>query len=252
MTAVAMAPAVAPAGKRIATTVRIHIANPWTTIITPWLILFGVFALNYAIWRIVLIAAGGDPLPDDAFKNNGGVSWVLFYMVVVAVQAMNQTFNFVVGLGATRRDYFLGTAVLFVLLSLMYGVGIAALSEVERLTNGWGVNGAFFAPGPFGSMPLWEFATFYALAMAFAMFVGSAVGAMFVRWGANGIITFFAAFALLIIGALFVIAKTNAWAQVGHFFTNHSMLELALFSLPLTVISGLAGYAIMRRATPKG
>ena len=244
--------AVAPAGKRIATTVRIHVANPWTLIIAPWLILMGVFVLNLAIWQIVLIAADGRQLDANAFRTNGGVSWVVFYMAVVAIQAMNQTFSFVVGLGATRRDYFLGTAATFVALSVFYGVGIALLSEVEHLTNGWGVNGAFFAPIPFDALPLWEFALVYALAMAFMMFVGSAIGAMFVRWGASGIMTFFAVLALLLVGSLFVIAKTNAWAQFGHFFTNHSVMQLALFSLPVTVVAGFAGYAIMRRATPKG
>ena len=244
--------AVAPTGKRIATTVRIHVANPWTPIIAPWLITLGVFALNFAIWHIVLVAADGKAVPNDAFQSNGGVTWVLFYMVVVAVQSMNQTFSFVVGLGSTRRDYFLGTGALFVLLSLMFGVGISLLSGIETLTNGWGVNGAFFAPGPFASMPMWEYALLFALAMMCAMFVGSAVGSMFVRWGANGILTFFAALALLIVGTLYLIAKTNAWAQIGHFFMSHSAMELALFSLPITVIAGLAGYAIMRRATPKG
>ena len=248
MTAVALA----PTGKRIVTTVRIHVANPWTTLIAPWLILIGVFLLNFAIWRIILIAVDGRAIDPDAFRNNGGVSWVLFYMIVVAIQAMNQTFSFVVGLGSTRRDYFLGTGITFVGISIFYGLGIALLSQVERLTNGWGVNGAFFAPGPFGDLPLWEFALFYALAMMFMMFVGSAIGAMFVRWGASGIMTFFAVLALLILGVLYLIAKTNAWAQFGHFFTNHSLMELALFSLPITLIAGLAGYAIMRRATPKG
>ena len=80
------------------------------------------------------IGANGKPVAADAFVNNGGSTFVFVYMMVVAVQAMNQTFSFVVGLGATRRDYFAGTSLTFVALSVIFGVGIALLVLVERAT----------------------------------------------------------------------------------------------------------------------
>jgi len=237
---------------RIGATVRIHIANPWTTLITPWLILIGVFLANFAIWHIVIMAAGDRGVGPDAFHYNGGVSWIVFYMVVVAVQAMNQTFSFVVGLGATRRDYFLGTSALFAGLALMYGIGVALLAGVERATDGWGVGGWFFAPGAFASMPLWEVATIYTVVLLFMFFVGSAVAAVFVRWGPSGLIAFFATVAILVLIALWGITQASAWDSVGHFFTSRTPLELAFSSLPLALAGGLVGYGLMRRATPKG
>jgi len=237
---------------RIGATVRIHVANPWTTLISPWLILLVVFGLNFAIWHLVLMAAGDRGVEADAFHYNGGVSWIVFYMVVVAVQAMNQTFSFVVGLGATRRDYFVGTSALFAGLALMYGIGVSVLAGVERATSGWGVNGWFFAPGPFATMPLWEVAVTYTLVLLFMFFVGSGVAAVFVRWGATGILTFFASVAVLLLATLWAITQADAWASVGHFFTARSPLELALLSLPLSLVGGLVGYGLMRRATPKG
>ena len=250
MTAIAT-PRVATA-RRIGTTLRIHAANPWAIVYTPWLILMGVFLLNFSIWHLVLRAAGDRGVNPDAFHYNGGVSWVLFYMVVVAVQAMNQTFSFVVGLGATRRDYFLGTAVLFVGLSLMYGVGIAAFAGLERATDGWGVSGWFFAPWTFATMPLWEVAVVYTLVMLFMFFGGSTVAAVFVRWGANGIILFFASVAVLIVASLYAITQLEAWDAVGQFFSGRDANQLALMSLVVTVAAGFVGYALMRRATPKG
>lgn len=251
MTAVATGVPIAPTHK-VGATLRIHVANPWTTLITPWLILVGVFLANFAIWHIVLMAAGDNGVRPDAFHYNGGVSWVVFYMVVMAVQAMNQTFSFVVGLGATRRDYFLGTATLFVGLALMYGVGLALLAGVERLTDGWGVGGWFFAPGVFATMPLWEVAATYTLILLFMFFVGSAVGAVFVRWGANGIITFFAVVAVLVLGAVWAFTKASAWYDIAGFIASHTPLELALTSTPATIVAGFVGYALMSRATPKG
>lgn len=251
MTAVAPARSV-PSAHRITATVRIHLANPWTIIVSPWLITMAIFLLNFAIWHIVLMAAGDKGVNSDAFHYNGGITWLVFYMVVVAVQAMNQTFSFVVGLGATRRDYFLGTSAIFVGLAALFGVGISLLAGVERATNGWGVSGWFFAPGAFASMPIWEIAVIYTVGLLFMFFVGSAVAAVFVRWGANGLLTFFAALAVLVVAALWGITKAGAWTTVGQFFTSRTPLELALTSLPLAVIGGLVGYAIMRRATPKG
>jgi len=247
MTALATAPI-----HRIATTARIHAANPWTILYTPWLILFGVFALNFAIWHAVLIGAGDRPLAPDAFTTNGGVTYIFVYMVVVAVQAMNQTFSFVVGLGATRRDYFGGTVLVFGALSVVFGVGISLLAWVERATDGWGVRGAFFAPGPLRTEPIWVLAVMYTLLLLLMFFVGSAVAATFVRWGANGIIIFFGALALLIVGVVYAITVNGGWEAVGRFFTTHSMLGLAAYTIPVTLVGGLAGFLLMSRATPKG
>ena len=242
----------APSASRIAATMRIHLANPWAIIITPWLITVAIFLANYAIWQIILMAAGDKPLSPDAFHYNGGITWLVVYMVVVAVQAMNQTFSFVVGLGATRRDYFVGTSLIFVGLSVMFGVGVSLLAGAERATGGWGVSGWFFAPGVFATMPLWEMSVIYTVGLLFMFFVGSAVAAVFVRWGANGLLAFAATVALLVLAALWGITKASAWSSVGHFFTSRTPLELALTSVPVAVVAGLVGYALMRRATPKG
>jgi hypothetical protein len=247
MTAVAT-----PAVHRIATTARIHMANPWNLVFTPWLVLLAVFGLNFAIWHAVIIAADGRPLSDAAFVNNGGAMFVLVYMVVVAVQAMNQTFSFVVGLGATRRDYFFGTSAIFSALSAMFGVGLALLVIVERATDGWGVGGAFFSPGPLRTVPVWELAVIYTLLLLLMFFVGSAVAAMFVRWGSTGIIVFFTVLAVLLVAVIYGISVTDGWGAVGRFLADRSYLELVVLTLPLTVAGGLTGFALMRKATPKG
>ena len=241
-----------PALRRISTTARVHAANPWTILWTPWLILFGIFALNFAIWHAVLLAADGKPLSPDAFVNNGGSTFVFVYMMVVAVQAMNQTFSFVVGLGATRRDYFAGTSLTFVALSFIFGVGIALLVLVERATDGWGIGAAFFSPGPLRFQPVWELAIAYTVLLLFMFFLGTAVAAMFVRWGPTGIIAFFATLALLLVAAVYVVTINDSWGSVGRFIADRSLLELAALTVPLTLIAGTAGYLLMRRATPKG
>ena len=45
---VATAPRV-PLTKRLANVIRIHVANPWPTLVSPWLISTAIFGLTYAI-----------------------------------------------------------------------------------------------------------------------------------------------------------------------------------------------------------
>jgi len=230
----------------------VHASNPWALFYTPAFITLGVFALNYAIWRTILLAAGDKPLAPDAFDYNGGVTWVMFYLVVVAVQAMNQTFSFTVGLGSTRRDYYLGTSAVFVALAVTFGGGIALMAGIERATSGWGVDGHFFAPGFLQSLPLWELALMYALALAMLMFVGAAAGSMFVRWAATGVIIFFGVLAVIAVAAIYLLVASSAAGPVLTWFGELTPLQAAASTLPVTIVSGVAGFLVLRRATPKG
>ena len=251
MTAVVSTAPAAPLTKRWANVVRIHVANPWPTLVTPWLIFAAIFGLNYAIWRIVLMAAGSGGVEPDAFQYNGGVTWILFYMVVVAVQSMNQTFRFAIGFSSTRRDYYLGTAALFVSLSAFYAVGITLLAALESVTGGWGVDGGFFAPAFMAGLPLIQVAYVYFATLLFIFFLGAAIGSVFVRWGGNGILLFLGSIAVAVLAAVWLVTSANAWASVGAFFSDNSVPTILTWSLPITVIAACVGYALMRRATPR-
>jgi hypothetical protein len=247
---VATAPGV-PLTKRWANVIRIQVANPWPTLVTPWLIFTGIFGLTYAIWRIVLMAAGPAGVEAGGFQYNGSVTWILFYMVAVAVQSMNQTFRFAIGFSSTRRDYYLGTATLFVGLAAYYAMGITLLAGVESLTGGWGVDGGFFAPAFMANLPLVEVAYVYFAMLLFMFFLGSAIGSVFVRWGSNGILVFLGSVAVALVASVWLVTRANAWASVGAFFTDNSVPTILTWSLPVTAVAGLVGYALMRRATPR-
>ena len=240
-----------PLTRRWANVIRIHVANPWPTLVTPWLIFTVIFGLNYSIWRIVLMAAGAGGVGPNAFQYNGGATWIFFYMVVVAVQSMNQTFRFAIGFSSTRRDYYLGTATLFVGLSAFYAVGITLLAGAERLTGGWGIDGGFFAPAFLADLPLAQVAYVYFAALLFMFFLGSAIGSVFVRWGANGILMFLGSVAVVLVATVWLVTRANAWGSVGAFFTHNSVPMILTWSLPVTAVAAAVGYALMRRATSR-
>jgi len=64
------------------------------------------------------------------------------------VGALTQLLSFAMSISITRRAYYLGMALVALVESLVYGVALTALAAVERVTDGWGVGVAFWAPGP--------------------------------------------------------------------------------------------------------
>lgn len=251
MTAMTMDSTGQPRGtaRRIVTVARLHATNPWTTLILPWLITFAIFGLNFAIWTLVSRAAGPD-LETDAFANNGGVSWILVYMMVVAIQAMSASFRFALGMSVTRRDYYLGSGLYFAALSAIYAAGFTALGWIERLADGWGVEGYFFAPFGTASEPLWLHAYAFFVLLLMFFFIGSASAGVWMRWKVSGLLTELLGIAVIVVGLAWWITAARAWGTVGGFFTDSSIFALLSWTLPVTALSALVGYGLLRKATP--
>jgi len=247
-------PSPRPITSRLLSVMKLHFANPWTTITLPWIILGTIFAANLAIWALIFM---NTPASEHAaiargFQWSGASLYIFVYMMVVAIQAINVTFPFALGYGVTRRDYYLGTSLQFVLLSVMYAAGLTILAEIEKATNGWGLGGRMFTAAYFGSGLTWyeQFFVFFAM-LVFFFFVGAAVAAVFVRWKATGITFFFIALGVAVLAALYLLTLTDSWPAVGRFFETAGWLGSYAWSLIITAISCVVGYLILRRATPR-
>jgi len=237
---------------RIINVVRLHLANPWTTIFMPWIVLFAVFLANLAIWWIIYTAAGGatDPEVTEGLQYSGATSWIFVYMIVVAAQAMSVTFPFALGFGVTRRDFYLGSAVTFVLLSAMYSIGMTVLSVVEDATNGWGIGGRMFSAVYFGDSWPQRLFIYFAIFLFF-FFVGAAIASIWVRWRATGLTVFFIALGALAVAGVALVTFTANWASVGGFFLRAGFIGSFAWSLVLTALAAVTGFVLLRRATPR-
>lgn len=241
-----------PLARRVWNAVRLHAANPWPTLIMPWLIFATIFGLTFAIWYVVTVAAGGTQnLDADAFDYNGGVTWVLFFLTVMAVQAMSLTFRFALGVGMTRRDYYLGTVAYLATLASMYAAGIAVLAQLERLTNGWGLGGRFFAPWFLADLPAWQVWYVNAVAGLLLAMLGMATGAVWVRWKTTGLYLFIGGLALLLVAVVWLVTVTGSWGSLQAYLGSHSPVVVATWTLPATALCGVCGYLLLRRATPQ-
>lgn len=252
-----MTTAIAPARpfERIVRVVKLNLVNPWNTIIMPWLVLGAIFVLSYGIWLIVYTNI--DPADrmnaEDGMQYSGASSWIFVYLMVVAIQAMNFTFPLALGYGSTRRDFYLGSSLTFVLLSVMWAAGLTLVSWLETVTNGWGIGGKMFTAIYFGgdATPIWQRSIIFLCVALFFFFVGAAIAAVYVRWRVLGMIVFFFVLGLILIGAIALITVTQSWDAVGRFFITNGAPGVALWLLVPTAIAGLAGYLVLRRATPR-
>lgn len=245
-----------PLARRLANVVRLHLANPFTIFFTPLLILGLIFLVNWVIWWLIWLAAPSDSESVEnvsaGFQFSGASLWIFIYMMIVAIQAMNLTFPFALGFGSTRRDFSLGSAVTFAGLSAFYALLFMSLAAIESATGGWGVHGAMFNSIYFDLSAPWAVRLFHVFAgFAFFFAIGTVFGAVYVRWRARGLILFFAALTLVLVGGAALATLTGSWGVIGDFFVTIGFTGGFAVGLVIAVVAGVAGHLVLRHATPR-
>ena len=244
-----------PLGRRLWNVARLHAANPFTLVVTPLIVLGIIFLANLLIWWVIAVGTAGN---TEAVANassglqwSGASMWTFVYMMVVAIQAMNLTFPFALGFGSTRRDFSLGTALTFIALSAFFALVYTGMAALETATHGWGLNGSMFTAAYFGDVT-WGLRLFHVFtAFVFFFSIGTVFGAIYVRFRARGLILFFAALALVLIGAVALATLTASWSDVGAFFGTLGLTGTYALSLAVSAVAAIAGYFVLQRATPR-
>jgi hypothetical protein len=252
------APAAPPAlgGSRIIAVMRLHLVNRFSVLVLPWMILGFIFLVNLAIWWIIFTSVT-DPADradaSEGLQYSGASFYIFVYMMVVGVQAIAMTFPFALGYSVTRRDFWLGTALNFVLLSAIYSAGMTILAQLEELTGGWGFGGRMFTALYFGGPDVAWFERFFLFFVTFLFFffVGAAVATIYQRWRVYGMVAFFAGLTVVVVVAVGLLTFTQSWPAVGEWFADTGASGVVAWSLVPTAISALVGYLLLRRATPK-
>jgi hypothetical protein len=238
--------------RRILAVTRLHFVNRFGIVWLPLIVLGGIFLVNLAIWWIITISTGDNNKANHVHLGySGAVSYIYVYGIIIAVQAISRTFPFSLGFGVTRRDFYLGSALAFVVLSLGFAVVLTIMSVIEIATGGWGVGGRMFAPA-FFTNDFWLLRfVMYFLAFLFLLFIGCAGAAFFVRWRATGLTAFFGIITLILLAAVAYFTLDHQWPAVGQWFASAGPIGVTLWTIIPTVVCGIAGFFVLRRATPK-
>ena len=230
---------------RILGAARLHLVNPPLTLGVPWLVVLSSFAINLVVWGVT--DAGDQP----GGGSTGGLGALYLTVLVVFAQSITQLLPFAMGLSLTRRTFYLGTALVAVVQSLVYGVVLAVLAAVESGTGGWGLRLHFWAPGRMDvGNPFLQVLVFAGPMLACSA-LGVASGVVIKRWGQPGLWTSVIALIFAAGGALALIGSLDAWQSVFDWFGDSSMAQLA-FGIPVGVaaVAGSLGFAGARRIVP--
>ncbi len=210
---------------------RYHLVRPVLFVTLPLATLALIFAVN--------VARGG-----NTFRDGLGGIFLMFF--IVGVQRIGGWLPFGLALGATRRSFYAGTALLGVSMSLVYGLVIAGLQAIERATGGWGLSITFFRvphllDGPWYATWLTSFVGLSALFV-----YGMWYGIVNRRWGTLGVLAFIAVQVLVALAVTF--AYSRAGARRGT-LASLSALDLTGVAAALTVVFLAGGHATIRRVT---
>ena len=241
-----------PAFARIWNIVRLHMVNRQTYLGIPWIITVAAWAVSMAISVIIINVAG-----DDTDKALAGMtnSWAvlspLWYMCAVAVLAISQSFPFALGFGVTRRDFYLGTSLMFLLASVGNALAYATLVEIERLTNGWGIGAVMFDALYFQDQPWIANVFLFSITQLGILFVGACIATIYMRWRITGMLVFWLGIAAIVVGLAAIFTFTYSWPAVGAWFVAQGTLGVFGWVTVLVALAAFTGFFVLRRATPK-
>ncbi len=221
--------------------VRMQLINRNTYIWIPLLVLAGAFVLSLAVYALI---------PGNGPKVGGGAQAPLWYFLVVGVQSLTLTFPFSQAMSVTRREFFLGTYLTAAMTSAILSAVFVVGGLVERATDGWGMNGwMFYGEEIWQGGPLAAFAFYFLLAMTFFS-VGFWSATIYKRLGAFWLTATLIAIGAVLIGAIWLIGRTDSWGAIFGWFAAQSSLSLALWSILVIAVLAGTSFIPLRRAVP--
>lgn len=218
---------------------RYNLVRPANYLALPWILPF-----SFAVGAVTAGRGRG----HDA---SGYLLGFFAFFAVQGMQTIGRSLPFGLTLGASRRSFYSGTALLGTALALVSGLVLTALQAIERATGGWGLSLHFFRV-PYLLNGPW-YATWLTSAVGLsALFIyGMWYGIVYSRWGLPGTLAFIAAQALVVVAGVVVVTSEH-WhvsSAAGGSFAGLTALGLTGVIAALAVLLLAGGHATIRRAT---
>ncbi len=231
---------------RIWNVVRMQYVNRQTFIWVPLLVLVSALLITLAIYAIIRSAAGEDIGP----LYGGGAQAPLWPFAIAGAQALTMTFPFSQAMSVTRREFHIGTLLTAATTAVMLGGLFILGGLLEQATTGWWMNGYFFyIPWIWEGGPLTAGLFFFAVALLF--FIATFLGAtIYKRWGTTTLVLIVIAFAVLIVGVVWLVTWLGTWAELFSWFGAQGAAAIALWQLVAVAVLALISFLTLRRAVP--
>ena len=210
---------------------------------------------NYLVllWFILPLsfAVGAATVGRRDHDASGYLIGFFLYFAVQGGQTIGRSLPFGLTLGASRRSFYSGTALLGMALALVFGLVLTALQAIERATDGWGLSLHFFRV-PYLLNGPWYAPWLTSAVALFALFVyGMWYGILYSRWGLLGTLAFIGVQAL-VVAAWVVVVNFEHWhvrSAASGPYAGLTALDLTGIIAALAVLLLAGGHATIRRAT---
>ncbi|WP_417217549.1 hypothetical protein [Arthrobacter sp.] len=228
--------------------VRLHFADPMRLLGVPLTIFASTTAVCVVVMLLIRAFVPGDSAEfSEGFRYNQAPLWCFAgYFVSVGAFAYARTMPFAMGMGATRRQYWAGTAIALVVESVYIGASMTIFLALEKVTGHWFSGTHMFDVYVMGNGSFRDiFLMGFGISM-FTLFAGTMFASVFVRWNQKGV--------LLVVFGIVAVALLLAWVllslgvDVVSFFSVDIVARIAVGMIVLGLLSAAGSWLVLRRA----
>lgn len=228
---------------------RLHLADRSTMLWVPPIILTAAVLVMVVIFLMVAYFTSVEPayLTDGFRQGNQAPVWIFpGYSISMGVLAYSRTMPYAIGMmGSTRRQFWLGTMV-WIGLQTAYMTALATIFLlVENLTGGWFVGVPAFGSDVVGGGQVGTFIMMMLALISLSLTVGTALAAIYLRWGTTGV--WVAVIALVMLVLLAIAAVLGSGVDLQTVLSTHVHAKFAALLVGLTLVSAAVSWAVIRR-----
>lgn len=137
-----------------------------------------------------------------------------------------------------------------IITSAVYSILLYLLSIIEsKLTGGWGLELHYFHLPYLNDGNALEQLWMYFALFLHMFFLGLMISSIFRRFGRSGLFIFSGVTFILCSLGVLLMTYNQWWVDLFNWFAGYTAFELALWSMPLTVVYALLSFLMLRRAT---
>lgn len=191
---------------RIRNVVQLHTVNKLAAFGWPLLIMCFSLAIVLAIGGVINITASAAGHLDDALEGmntgmqfNGAIFALLGPLIGFGFTAMGQYFPLALGLGLTRREFAVGTTLVFAGNAAFYAIIITIGKVIEVATGGFGLGIRFFDVVYTGLGAWWQTLIQTFLLILVVSLIGAAITTAYHRWGQSFLWIFWLSLAVVVL-----------------------------------------------------